>query len=230
MLQPRSIGIVPARGGSKGLPGKNIRPLAGKPLFRHAVDQGLSAGLDRIVITTDIPEIFDLDLGPAVVVHHRPADLCGDDVPMSAVLVEVLQWLAVDEARAVLLQATSPLRTPEAIRACVGVYESNDVDLAMTVTEADRGVLKYGTVHDGRFHALRDASHPFMNRQSLPAVYRPNGAVYVFDAGWVCRNGDLRTDSIAVYEMSAQDSIDIDTLEDFERCERALAARRKGRT
>ena len=107
---------------------------------------------------------------------------------MAPVLLHTISALSIS-GPIVLLQCTSPLRAIEDIRAGVDRFESGDVDLVMSVTEADRSVLKYGTVTDGRFRALVDPAHPFMNRQALPPVYKPNGAVYVFDAGWFQRNG-----------------------------------------
>lgn len=226
--QRTTVAIIPARAGSKGLPRKNVRPLGGAPLYRHAVEQAEAVDVDRIIITTDIPEILKSEFGSSVRVHARPTELCGDDVEMAPVLLDALDAQGLPHATVVLLQVTSPLRSPAAIRSCVELYDREDVDLVMTVTQADRGVLKYGTVEAGRFHALRDPSHPFTNRQSLPPVYRPNGAVFVFESEWLHRNRGLRTDSIAVHEMSAEDSVDIDTLEDLERCEQILAARRSG--
>ena len=83
--------VIPLRAGSKGLPGKNTRGLAGKPLYRHAVDLALAAGASRVILSTDIPELLTAAVPPGVQTLERPADLCGDAVPMAPVLIQALQ-------------------------------------------------------------------------------------------------------------------------------------------
>lgn len=218
----RLIAVVPVRGGSKGLPGKNIRPLAGRPLYRHAVDQGLEAGAEEVLVSTDIAEILGADQGPGVTVIERPAALAGDTVPMDPVLLHALEGRG--PALVVLLQATSPLRRAEDIRAAVAAWRRRGFDLVMSVTRTDPGILKYGMAEGDRFVPVARAEYCFMNRQQLPPVYRPNGAVYVFDADWFRGNGGLATDRIGMVEMPGDRSMDIDTLADFERAEAVLKA------
>lgn len=215
------LALVPVRGGSKGLPGKNLRPLAGRPLYRHAVDQGLEAGAE-VLISTDIPELLAADHGPGVTALRRPPELAGDDVPMDPVILHALRDRG--EALVVLLQATSPLRRAGDIRAALEVWRRGRFDLVMSVTPTPAGILKYGMAEGDRFVPVARAEYCFMNRQSLPAVYRPNGAVYVFDAEWFRANGGLATDRIGMVEMPAERSHDIDTAEDFARVEAILTA------
>ena len=220
------IALVPLRAGSKGLPGKNTRPLAGKPLFRHAVDQGLEAGASRVFISTDIPEVLAADHGDMVRAVPRPPELAGDAVPMDAVLRHFLAGDFIEPATVVLLQATSPLRRAQDIRGALGVFARGAFDLVMSVTETSPTILKYGTAApDGRFVPVSDPAYCFTNRQALPKVYRPNGAVYVFDADWVRRNGSLATDRIGMFEMEEGCSQDIDSEADFELAERLMQER-----
>lgn len=220
-MAERLIALVPLRAGSKGLPGKNVRPLAGKPLYRHAVDQGLAAGAE-VWISTDIAAVLAADHGPGVRVIARPADLAGDATPMDPVISHALGLIG-DAGRVVLLQATSPLREAADIRAAVELHRSGAHDLVMSVCAADRGVLKWGTLEAGSFRPLRRPDYCFMNRQALPAVHRPNGAVYVFDAGWFRATGRLATDRIGAVEMPVERSLDIDSDDDFARAEAWLA-------
>ncbi len=215
--------IVPVRAGSKGLPGKNVRLLCGKPLYRHAVDQALAAGASRVVITTDIADIGSAELPPAVQVLQRPEGLASDQTPMAPVVLDCVSRADI-QGTVVLLQATSPMRRPEHIRAALEVFERGGFDLVMSVTEADRGVLKWGRLDGDRFMPLADPAYCFSNRQSLPSVVKPNGAVYVMDAAWFTANGSFVTPQIGVVAMTPEDSKDIDTLEDFQRCETALCA------
>jgi CMP-N-acetylneuraminic acid synthetase len=218
---PAWTAVIPLRAGSRGLPSKNIRPLAGKPLYRHALDQAMAAGASRVVITTDMPDVLWAELPRQVTLVERPAELAGDNVPMAPVLQHALETADV-HGTAVLLQATSPLRTSADIQSALGVFAGGYFELVMSVTEADRGVLKWGTLRGNRFQPLSDPAHCFANRQSLPAVVRPNGAIYVLDADWFVARGSFVSERIGVLPMPAERSLDIDSLEDFERCEALL--------
>ena len=220
---PAWTAVIPLRAGSKGLPSKNIRPLAGKPLYRHAVDQALQAGAQRVVITTDIPEVLWAELPTQVTLVERPPELAGDTVPMAPVLQHALHT-ADCHGTVVLLQATSPLRLPSDIEAALAVFAGGYFELVMSVTSADRGVLKWGTLRGNRFQPLSDPAHCFANRQSLPPVVRPNGALYVLNAERFVASGSFVSERIGVVEMPAERSQDIDSLDDFERCEAALEA------
>jgi N-acylneuraminate cytidylyltransferase len=215
--------VIPLRRGSKGLPGKNIRLLAGKPLYMHSVDVALEAGAQRIIISTDIADVLSSVLPPRVQVIERPSDLCGEEVPMAPVLLHALQ-VAACEGAVVLLQATSPLRKVADVLSALDVFAKGRFDLVMSVTEADRSVLKWGRVEGDRFVPLSDPAHCFSNRQSLPPVVRPNGAVYVMQAQWFIASRSFVSERIGLVHMSPERSQDIDTLADFERCEAALAA------
>lgn len=218
---PAWTAVIPLRAGSKGLPSKNTRLLAGKPLYRHALDQALAAGASRVLITTDMPEVLGAELPASVTRVQRPAELAGDGVTMAPVLQHALQSADV-QGTVVLLQATSPLRLPSDIEAALAVFGGGGFELVMSVTEADRGVLKWGTLQGNRFQPLSEPAHCFANRQSLPPVVRPNGAVYVLDASWFVARGSFVSERIGVLEMPAERSHDIDTLQDFERCEALL--------
>lgn len=214
--------IVPVRSGSKGLPGKNTRLFAGRPLYQHAVDMAIAAGASQVIITTDIPEILALQFQSPVAVLERPAELCGDDVPMVPVLLHAMQAKAV-QGPVVLLQVTSPLRQEQDIHAALSTLASGAFDVVMSVTEADRGVLKWGRLgDDGRYLPLSSPEHCFANRQSLPPVVKPNGAVYAMHAEWFVANQGLVTDRLGIVLMPPERSYDIDHLADFERCEALL--------
>lgn len=214
--------VVPLRGGSKGLPGKNTRLLAGKPLYRHAVDLALSAGASRVLISTDIEEVLTAQLPVGVQVLARPPELCGDAVPMAPVLVHALQTAPV-HGPVVLLQATTPLRQVADVQAALERLASGRFELVMSVSQADRGVLKWGQLQaDGRFVPLSDPEHCFANRQSLPAVYKPNGALYAMQAGWFMEQQSFVSEHIGTVLMAPERSHDIDNLSDFELCEALL--------
>ena len=218
----RTIALVPVRGGSKGLPGKNIRPLAGVPLYARAVAQGLRV-VGRCVVSTDIAQILDAPAPEGCVLLRRPDALCGDDVPMDAVINDVIEQLKLDDAtKIVLLQATSPLRTDADVAAVLALYDGGAHDLVMSVTGTDSGILKYGMLEGSDYIPVARPEYCFTNRQHLPRVFRPNGAIFVFSAGAFRRNEGLATQSIGVTEMPAERSYDIDSRADFEAAEARL--------
>jgi len=214
--------VIPLRAGSKGLPGKNTRPLAGKPLFRHSVDLALAAGAKKVIISTNIDEVLAAELPAGVQALPRPPELCGDDVPMAPVLAHALRTAQV-QGVVVLLQATSPLRQVSDVQAALQRLATGDFELVMSVTEADRGVLKWGQLlTDGRFAPLSSPEHCFTNRQSLPPVYKPNGAVYAMSATWFLSQQSFVSERIGTVIMPTERSNDVDNLSDFELCEALL--------
>jgi N-acylneuraminate cytidylyltransferase len=210
------VAVVPARAGSKGLPGKNIRPLGGKPLYMHAVDEALKAGASKVIISTDIEDIIRADLPQAVIVCQRPEHLAGDNVSMSEVLLSLKKMISDDIF--ILLQPTSPLRKCQHILSALNIYYENDYELVMSVTEVDSSVLKYGLVSgESCFNPINNPNYCFSNRQSLPKVVKPNGAIYVTNTDSFYKNKGFPVSKIGYYAMPSIDSLDIDVLQDFEK-------------
>lgn len=216
------IAVVPARAGSKGLPGKNIKNLCGKPLYRYAVDAALDAGIGKVLISTDIDEIFQHDLPGVVTPVRRPQRFAGDESTMAEVLVDLLGTAQIYEGTIVLLQPTSPLRKPHHIVQGLKMFAEGSWSLIMGACEAPSSVLKWGKVEGERFLPLSDPSYCFANRQSLPKVLRPNGALYVFDSAMFLKAGNFSAEAIGVVEMTQAESLDVDTLEDFVQCKNIL--------
>ncbi|MEO9825099.1 MAG: acylneuraminate cytidylyltransferase family protein [Paracoccaceae bacterium] len=212
--------IVPVRSGSKGLPGKNLKRLGGVALWERAVAHGLQAGAE-VLVTTDNVDILGQGAREGVRIIERPAELAMDATPMDPVMMHVLEHID-GPAQVVLLQPTSPMRIQEDIAACVALHASGRFDLVKTLTMADAGILKYGTMEDGRFVPVSDPAYCFTNRQNLPSVMKPNGAVYVFDKDWFLQNGGFATDRIGGVVMPPERSFDIDTEADFARAEALL--------
>ena len=218
--------LVPVRAGSKGLPGKNTRPFAGLPLYERAAQQGARFA-KRCVISTDIDAVLHSEPVAGRTLLPRPAALAGDTVPMDAVIGHVLEALDLHEGAILLLQATSPLRQERDIAAACALFRQGGHDLVLSVTRTDPVPLKYGFLdsESQAFHPVSSPRHCFTNRQSLPPLYRPNGAVFVFDIAGFRRRRELATDRIGAVTMSEDDSLDIDTLADFEKAEARLNIR-----
>lgn len=216
MLHPRKpihkekkiIGVIPARGGSKRLPGKNLLPVAGRPLIAWIIAAARgSKHLDRLVVSTDDSQIADAARALGVEVPFlRPAELSTDMATSEDVLIHALDAVAGDFALAVLLQPTSPLCLPEDIDAaietcvtakapaCVSVYIPPK-PLAWLMTRNDVGVLH-------RVYAAGQTPEP---------AYMPNGAVFVVDVNTFRRGRMLYPAGTVPYVMPADRSIDIDT-------------------
>lgn len=216
------IAVVPARGGSKGLAGKNTRLLAGEPLYRRAIRQGM-AHASRCLVTTDIGEILSGPRDPGCQYIVRPAELAADDAAMDPVLVHAFMSAGIHSGMAVLLQPTSPLRNDDDIRRAIMLFRSGGFDLVLSVCETDVGILKYGTLEASRFVPVSKSEYCFVNRQMLPPVFRPNGAVYVFDIARFLACGTLASDRIGAITMPLSRSIDIDVQADLDEAERQFA-------
>jgi len=202
------------------------------PLYGHSVAAAQEAGASMVILSTDIESVLNGVHPDGVVSLRRPKQFAGDLSSMADVVGHVLSQQSglgiADSTIVVLLQPTSPLRLAEDIHSGVERLVTTDSDLAMGVTETDNGVLKYGRVVDGVFVPLSRPEHCFANRQTLPPVMRPNGAIYAFRAGWFRRNGGFETSRIVAVQMPMERSIDVDTIEDFERAEALLLQRREG--
>lgn len=223
-----AVAIVPLRAGSKGVPGKNTRLLAGRPLYCHAIEQARAAGITRILISTDIESVLSAPPENGLLVYQRPKHLAGDAVGMNAVLRYILTENLTGPARVVLLQATSPLRTPGDIIRATELHAKGQFDLVLTATRTDSAILKCGRSNEEEFVPLSDPDHCFSNREDLPPAFRPNGAGYVFDAAWFRRYKNLAAGRIGFVEMPAARSIDIDAPADFTRASIAMEDRENG--
>jgi CMP-N-acetylneuraminic acid synthetase len=221
--------VIPARGGSKGVPRKNIRPFAGRPLIAYTIDAARrTRELDRVIVSTDDEEIANIarEHG-AEVPFLRPAELSGDAVPTHPVLMHALRWVedvsntAVDAL--VTLQPTSPLRRSEHIGAAVQLWRQSGADSVVTVCSVQHNPYWMGTLVDGRFVPLFEEFGTYRSRQALPDVYRLNGAVYVTSRRVLIEDGSILGRDTRAVVMTSDESLDIDTLEDFACGEAAVA-------
>jgi CMP-N-acetylneuraminic acid synthetase len=193
-------------------------------LYLYAVHAALAAGATRIVITTDIPEVLAATHHDTVECVVRPPHLCGDTVDMAAVLLDLIKTADLKGTLA-LLQATSPLRTATHIQAGLDLFNSQAYELVMGVTPAERSILKWGFIQNNQFVPVSNPNYCFSNRQQLPDVVRPNGALYIFDSDWFLHNGGFAGNTptkIGALNMNAEDSLDIDNADDFLACAAAL--------
>lgn len=219
--------IIPLRAGSKGMPNKNISLLAGKPLYLHSLDHAKSIRANRIIVTTDINEVIKNSKKENYEVIKRPKKLCTDNATMSSVIVHAVKKAEIS-GTIILLQPTSPLRSIADIKKCIQVYFKYNPEIVLSITKANSAVLKFGSLDsDNSFQPFGGSESLFKNRQYLPQVFKPNGAIFIFDAKWILKNRDLSmAKSIHGVKMPLARSYDIDTEEDFNICENQLIYKR----
>lgn len=228
------LGVVPARGGSKGLPRKNLRVLAGVPLIVHTVRAAQQSVYlsDFLVSTDDAATAEAARAAGAKVPFLRPAELAGDEIGVWPAVRHAVGYWEQTEGQSpetlVLLQPTSPLRTGADIDACISRFRELDADLCATGVRA----------HDSPYFNMVEptvASSPFVRpcspvmltldrRQVAPTVYALNGAVYVVRrAALTMLENHSSIERFAIYEMPPSRSVDIDSAEDLELAEWLLA-------
>lgn len=228
----RVLGLVPARGGSRGVPRKNVRPLAGQPLLQWTTDAALAAtSLARVVVSTEDAEVAALALACGVdVPFTRPASLARDDTPMLAVVRHAVHTLeeAGDAYDAVcLLQPTCPLRRTADIDRCVEALAASDADAVVTVARVPHTYhpdWTFGRAPDGTLVPSLGPGHvPASRRQDLPAAYHRDGAVYVTRRAALDGPGGLYGARAIGIELDGPPGVNIDDMADW-----AEAARRLG--
>ncbi len=214
------IAIVPARGGSKGLPGKNIKHLNGKPLIAYSIEAALkSSSIDRVIVSTDSQEIADIAIEyGAEVPFLRPANLASDSSNAIDSYLYTIDRLMQETGIVIddfcVLQPTSPLRISSDIDAAVEVFSKNNADSVISFCEEHHPISWHKHIqNDGRLEDIF-SDRTLKNRQELKPTYYPNGAIYIFKSTLI-RSGEYYSDNTYSYVMPRNRSVDIDVLDDF---------------
>ena len=220
--------VIPARGGSKGIPGKNIKPLGGKPLIAYSVEVARQLAPDSdICVSTDDPAIADVvrEMGLEVP-FMRPDYLATDNCGTYEVLLHAVKFFEKLGRRydtMVLLQPTSPLRTADDVRRCLEAY-TPDVDMVVTVVEAASNPYYncYETDADGFLH-ISKGDGSYVRRQDAPKAWEYNGAVYVINIDSLKQMPLSKFPRRRMVEMERRRSIDLDTPLDWMVAEAVVA-------
>ncbi|MBI4263986.1 MAG: acylneuraminate cytidylyltransferase family protein [Acidobacteria bacterium] len=226
------LGVVPARGGSKSIPRKNVALVAGRPLLAYTADAARAARrLTRVVVSTDDPEIAAVakDLGLDVP-FLRPPALAGDATAMLPVLqhaLEAMKALGFSADAVVLLQPTSPLRRAEHIDTAVELLQTSGADSVVSVVEVPHqfNPVSVMRLDGGRLVPFLDGPL-VLRRQDKPRVFARNGPAVLAVRTAVLERGSLYGDDVRPLVMAAEDSIDLDSPSDLEEIECRLARRR----
>jgi CMP-N,N'-diacetyllegionaminic acid synthase len=217
----RIIAIIPARSGSKGLPDKNIRILNGKPLIAYSIDAAREAGIfDEIFLSTDSRKYADIAVQYGANVPFLRSDELATDTASSwdcvREAIDQYHTIGKDFDIFVVLQPTSPLRTPQDIVAAVETMMLNNADAVVSVCEADHSPLWCNTLPENKsLNGFLRQEILTKTRQELPTYYRINGAVYVVRTEYFLRSENIYDCSSFAYIMPRENSVDIDTPLDF---------------
>jgi CMP-N,N'-diacetyllegionaminic acid synthase len=228
MSGPYAFGVIPARGGSKGLPGKNLKRIGALSLIGHAVVSAREARtLTRFIVSTDSPEIAEeARRHGAEAPFLRPAELASDQAGMVPVLQHAVRWLESTGVRPdliVTLQPTSPFRTGVEIDDTIARVVDTGADSAQTLVEASYHPFFMKTLDGDRTVALFPDGKKYVRRQDAPAVYQPSGAVYVTRYHLLMDEGQVLGHDNRGLVMPFEASVNIDTEWDFLLAELLLA-------
>jgi CMP-N-acetylneuraminic acid synthetase len=226
------LAIIPARGGSRGIPYKNIVNLAGKPLIVHTIEVAKkSKCIDRIIVSTDAEKIADICKKFDVEIQMRPAELARDDTPDLPVFQYVLKTLKEKEGKTpdivINLRPTCPLRTEDDIDKAVKKLIETDCDSVRTVSKVKHHPFWIGKIEEELWipYIKNIDRNKYYQRQLLPDAYFINGGVDVMKANNIIENDTLYGKNICAVSIPFERSIDIDTTLDLKFAEVILKQR-----
>ncbi len=223
-MKPEIWVIIPARGGSKGIPRKNIKLLAGKPLIAYTIEHALQAkSVSRVIISTDDAEIEKVSIDCGAEVVKRPAEISGDTASSEVALLDVLEQLKQKEGcqpeLVVFLQCTSPIRSPNDIDKAVKTLQDDKSDSLLSVVESHR--FFWRKTADG----VESINYDYKNRprrQDHEKEYMENGSLYIFKPWVLYEEGNRLGGKISLYPMTPWSSFEIDDHDDWAICERMI--------
>ena len=230
MSEPRTVAIVPARGGSERVPRKNLRSIGGKPLLVHTLEHARrSEQIDALYVSTDDAEITALARANGAEVIERPAELSGPHASSESALAHALGWL---RARGIVpelvafLQCTSPLRAEGDLDRAIACLREAGADSLLSACRNARFLWRRGA--GGAPESLNYDHTRRPRTQDFEPQWMENGSIYLFKPWVLERTGNRLGGKIALYEMGAEESVEIDSPEDAELCDRLLRRRARG--
>lgn len=215
------LSIIPARGGSKGVPRKNIKDLNGKPLISYTIEAAnKSKYIDRVVVSTDDLEIAEVSkkFGAEIPIL-RPTNLAGDLSPTVECVIHMLNYLKEEEeyvpTHIMLLQCTSPLRNHNHIDEAIEKFKDSREKALISVCESEVNPYWTNIFEGNKLKPFIKDGYSITRRQDLPEVYRVNGAIYLIEIETFLEKKTFQPESLTGYIMDSYSSVDIDTELDF---------------
>ncbi|RKF17812.1 acylneuraminate cytidylyltransferase family protein [Alginatibacterium sediminis] len=226
----KNYAFIFARGGSKGLPGKNIKPLAGKPLIRYSIDTALnSPSIDRVFVSTDDFDIAKVANDAGVVVIDRPSELATDTSPEWLSWRHAIEWVNEHYGTFdgfVSLPATSPLRSVEDVESAISRLKVVDADICISISPASRSpyfnMVKY--LGEDLVELVNSPVSDIIRRQDAPKVFDITTVIYVISPNFVLNRYGLFSGKVTSIEVPKERAVDIDDIYDFKLAEAILQA------
>ena len=213
------VAIIPARGGSKGIPRKNVKQLFGKPLIVWTIEHAKkSRYIGRITVSTEDKEISEISKKCGAEVIERPEELAKDETPTIDVIFHVLRVIKAENFEpglVVLLQPTSPLRNAQDIDNAIELFLKNDCESVVSVCEVEHSLYWSFEIENRYLKPIFGGKYLNMRRQDLPKVYTPNGAIYVSTPEILWKYKSFYCSKTIPYIMPPERSVDIDNEIDF---------------
>lgn len=217
--------VIPARGNSKGIVGKNLYPVAGRPLLSYTVGAALDSGLfHRVVVSSESEEVLDYAESLGAAPHRRPDQLSEDHVHSVHVVLDIVDtWRIPADDVVCMLLPTSPLRSRMDIAAAVTAFETGTADSVVSVYRDTKHLLNLRRIGSDGLLQQVVAGEPNVQRQEVDEIFVVNGSIYVSTAGTLRRLESFHLGRVRPFIMTRTSSVDVNTLEDIEEVERVLA-------
>ena len=222
------LGIIPARGGSKGVPGKNIKMLAGKPLLQYTTDIALQCDLlEKVIVSSDDDTIIQVALGLGVdIPFKRPFNLAEDKSPMLLVIQHALEFfkdMSIEFDAVCLLQVTSPMRSLDFLNAALKKFNKSNTDSLVSVREVPHEYNPHWTFTCNENEYLNVATGEkeiVGRRQDLPKAFHRDGSIYITKTAVILDNNSLYGKTTTYIENKESSFVNIDNLEDWQKAEK----------
>lgn len=216
------VGLITAKGHSRGLLGKNMVNLFGKPLVAWSIDAGMtSKTISAVFVSTEDEQIKQISEELDAHIIPRPCNLCRDGTTSDEVIAHAIpcirEFLRETNIGVVLLQPTSPLRTADDIDMAIQAYADSDAKALVSVMPLESHMFKACKLDaDGYLVGAFSPDAPYQPRQSLPRIFMPNGAIYIFSAAEFLKAGGIPRNRVLPYIMNNEHSVDIDCQADLD--------------
>ena len=218
-MKSKILALISARGGSKGIPRKNIRLLAGKPLIAYSIEAALKSNyISKTIVSTEDGEIAEIAMGYGAEIIKRPEELAKDESPTIDAIFHALEVLKAENYNPdiiVLLQPTSPLRNVQDIENVIELFLKNNRESVVSVCEVEHSPYWSFKIEEGYLKSLFGDKYLRMRRQDLEKAYMPNGAIYSSTPQALYKHKSFYCNNTIPYIMPTRRSIDIDGEIDF---------------
>jgi len=229
MTSPKRIAVIPARGNSKGILGKNLLPVAGKPLVDYTIDAAVESGMfDDVVVSSESDLVRGHAKMSGATTVPRPAFLSADDVHSVNVVLDYLERPGMaPETEVCMLLPTSPMRTATDIVGAFATWSASQADSLVSVYRDSRHILHFRTIGPDGLLQRFDDSDPNVQRQEMENLLVVNGSIYISTTSNLLERGSFHLGKVIPFIMDREHSVDVDSMDDVAEVERLLSRARR---